>query len=367
MRRRAVLALACLGLLAACKRPTPAPAPADAAPPVAAAPIEADPVLAKIDLSEVRLSHVRDRLGRAAPTESRTTATVQALLEAAADVLVVREMAVLKQVPQPGERPWQAADRFLHGVWTGKACNLAEADLRWVYLRDVGKYKHPPSFTVWDAQLQCCPDPATCKLVEAEACRKAVRPLAEELAAHLAAEFAQLPPLGPAADATLTTLDSSPVRAARLPAFEAAVAARQAREPRLQLRRYTFFQQGHPGFEKANFRPTDPAIEAAVRGARLGDVLGPLDTAWGLDVVLLVAREPARTGMGSDDVQAQVRAQACEELAAVERAEYRQRLVQGAVLHWDRPAIERAFGKDVVALLPADASQRELPHIPSGM
>lgn len=353
-----LLAIAVLAI--ACRQPAPAAKPVAAAVPAPAP----EAILARIDLSDVQLGHVRDRLALVPATTPKDAAVVQALVEAAADLLVVREMAVLKELPRPGERPFQTANRFLAGVWRADAgCQLDPRDLKWTYMRDLGRYKHPASFTVWDAQFQCCPDIEHCPLLPSEACRKAVRPEVERLASEVRNAFAKLPSIGLAAEASAVTQNASPLQARHVPIFESLVAAAAVREPRLKLRRYTFYAQGIKGFEDAHFQIGEPAIAAAVAKAKLGDVLGPIDTDWGLDVVLLVARAPTRAGLLDNAVDAEVRAQACEDIATVQRVDYRQRLVAGARLEWRKDAILKAFGADVVKKLPPDATSRELPHL----
>lgn len=334
--------------------------------PAQVAAVAEDLIVARADLSDVRLAAVRERLAQIPPTEQRETGIVQALLAAAQDQLIVREMAVLHETPQPGETAAQAADRFLAGVWRADPnCAVDLRDVKWAYLRDLGKYKHPTSFTVWDAQFQCCPDVEQCPLMQDEACRKQVRPQAEALAQSLRKGFAALPPIGLAAQATDVALESTPLKLRHIPAFEEAVAA--TREARLKLRRYTYFKQGEKGFEGAKFQPGEPRIEAVVDKARLGDVLGPIDTAWGIDVVLLVAREPARSGLLDPAVAAEVRGKACAEQAQLARVDYRQRLLAGSRLEWRKDAIARAFGREVLARLPPDATAREAPSMPAGL
>jgi hypothetical protein len=365
---RDIATLALLTALTACKREavtTPTPPQTQA---IAAPVQEADPIVARVDLTDIHLSQVRERLGQTAATEQREAAIAMSLVAAVQDGLVVREMAVLKALPQPGETNAHAADRFLAGVWKANpTCVLDPRDLRFAYLRDLGKYKHPASFTVWDAQFQCCPDVDQCPLLQSEACRKVVNPQAQALATEIRKALATLPALGAAADVTSVTVEQSPLKDKHIPAFEQAVATWNAREPRLQLRRYTFFRQGEKGFEKARFQPGEPHVEQAVQGAKLGDVLGPIETAWGVDVVLLVAREPLRAGLDDEAVVDQVRKRACEEAAQIQRIEYRTRLLAGARLEWRKAAIEQAFGKAVVRKLPPDATARELPHIAPGL
>lgn len=359
------LVLLCLLLGCACQRQAP-PTPAPLAAP--ALPTPAPEVIAQVDLGQVTLAQVRERLGQTVHADSADTAAAEAILAAATDVLVIREMAVLKEAPKADERPWQAVDRFLSAVWNGKGgCNLGKDDLRWTYLREVGRYKHPASTTVWDAQFVCCDTTAGCPITEEEACRKRLRPLADRLSQDLRAAFARMPPLGAAAEVTLTTIDDSPVRALRVPEFEAQVAGLTDKEPKVQLRRYTFFARGEPGFEKAHFRSTDPAMEQDALRRHLGEIAGPIDTAWGADVYMVVAREPSKNGgLEQAEIRSEVEKQACADAATQERNLYRQKLLAGARVLWNKDLIVKAFGKRVMALLPPDASARELPHIPPG-
>ena len=324
--------------------------------------------MAQVDLGQVTLAQVRERLGQTVHADSADVAAAESILAAATDVLVIREMAVLKEAPRPGERPWQAVDRFLAAVWNGKGgCNLGKDDLRWTYLREVGRYKHPASTTVWDAQFVCCDTTAGCPIAEDEACRKRMRPLADHLGETLRAAFARLPALGPSGDATVTTIDDSPVRALRVPEFEAQVAALTDKEPKVQLRRYTFFARGEPGFEKAHFRSADPAMEQDAVHRRLGEIAGPIDSAWGADIYMVVAREPSKNGgLEQPEIRSEVERQACADAAAQERNLYRQKLLAGARVLWNKDLIIKTFGKKALALLPPDASARELPHIPPG-
>jgi hypothetical protein len=98
---------------------------------------------------------------------------------------------------------------------------------------------------------------------------------------------------------------------------------------------------------------------------RLGDVVGPVDSEWGLDVVLLVAREPLREG-GLDDaaVRKAVEKQACEGVVQQERAGYRQRLLKGARFEWRKDALNKAFGPDVAPHLPSDWRAVKQPNVP---
>jgi len=359
-----IVAMAVASLLLACHREAPALAPG---PRPAAAAI--DPEIAQVDVSTVHLSQVHERLAQMVHADSQDHAVAEAIVAATADVLVLREMAVLKEGPREGEKLWQTVDRFLAAVWNAKTgCNLGKDDLRWTYLRDLGRYKHPASTTVWDAQFVCCDSSEGCGVLQEESCRKRLRAPAIALAASLRSSFARMPDLGPAADATRTTIEDSPARSRRVPEFEAQVAASIDREPKLQLRRYTFFARGEPGFEKAAFRKTDPAIESVAASLRIGEIAGPIDTAWGIDVLLIVAREPGRSGgMDRPDIKSDVMLQACEDASQQERSAYRQKLLAGARVIWNKPLIEKTFGKQALALLPPDATARELPHIPPGL
>jgi hypothetical protein len=345
---RSLLALVplALSLAVACGRSSP-PAPR----PSPVAKETADPVVAQVDLSELRLSQVQDRLDTTIYADSKADAAAQALQLAVSDVLVVREMAVIGQKPLPGERFSQASDRFLAQVWTGRnACPATEPDLKWAYLSEMGRYKHPPSFTLWDAQVQCCEDVDACPQATLQACRDDLRPMLDALRAAAARELAALPPLP--VDVTQVALDQSAVRDRHVPAFEGVVANASAHEPRLQLRRYTAFA-ADPAFPRRGFRRTDPQLERMARDAALGSVVGPIETVWGLSVALIVAREPpAEGGLEDPAVRKAVHLRLCELSAVEERQAYRGRLLKGALVKWRDDLIRRRFGDEVVRKLP---------------
>ncbi len=345
---RALLAFVSLtlSLAAACSRSS---LPPPGKPPIAKA--ETDPVVAQVDLSELHLSQVQDRLDTTVYADSKADAAAQALQLAASDVLVVREMAVIGQKPLPGERLSQATDRFLAQVWTGRnACPASEPDLKWAYLSEMGRYKHPPSFTLWDAQVQCCEDVDACPETTLLACRRDLRAMLDVLRAAAAKELAALPPLP--LDVTQVALDQSPVRDRHVPAFEGLAADASAREPRLQLRRYTAFA-ADPAFPRRGFRRTDPQLEREARDAPLGSVLGPVETVWGLSVALVVAREPpAEGGLEDPAVRKAVHLRLCELSALEERQAYRGRLLKGAVVKWRDDLIRKRFGDGVLRKLP---------------
>ena len=290
----------------------------------------------------------------------------QAIIWAATDALVVREMAVLKEFPRPNETNLQASERFLAGVWRSDAgCNAGAQEVQLTYLRDVGKYKHPASFTLWDAQFQCCVDLDQCPAAAMSACRAALLPEATILKEKLSRALAQVPV--PLAEDATCELDQSPLKAKQVPVFEGIVADAAVGQRKLELRRYTAFDAQDPAFQNAHFRQTDPELARAAQQARLGDLLGPIETLWGLDVVLVVARDSARYGKTDPSVVADLRAKVCKEMAELQRQEYRERLLQGALVYWQKLAIEQTFGKGVVGLLPPDASARQRPDLPPGL
>ena len=347
-------AVLCLTLLLACGKPPPSSAPAAAPPP----PPIADPLLGKVDGLELHLSHVRDRLSRLPPTLPVDDAALRALILAAEDLLAVREMHVLKQVEQPGERPWQAAERFAANVWRGEAnCEADPGEVKLLYMQQLARFKHPAKFAIWDAQMQCCPDPEQCPQAELTACRAATLPHMRALAQDLQTRLRALPPLGLAADVTDVDVANTPVKGARTDAFEAAVATLGAQEPRLQLRRYDFYKQGEPGMAGGHFRPGEPNVAQWVESARLGDVSQPMETVWGWSLVLLAAREPTRSGKADPAIMAKLNAAACLQMAERQRQEWRDGLLRAAQLQWDRAKIEATFGAKVVERLPSSASQ----------
>lgn len=352
---RGLLAVVLTGLCA-CKETTAPPPPA----PIAM--IDPDPVLGVVDLETLRLSHVRARLRQVIHGDSKLQVTSESILWAASDLLVVREAGVLDQKPRPGEKMAEASDRFLAAVWNpDRGCDLDEKRLRFARLENLARYKHPPSHTVWDAQVICCDDGAECPTDDLARCREATKALIVAFAEQVRTAFARLPPLGAAADVTAVDVEESPLRAGFIPTFEEAVAARIPTEPRLRLRRYTWFEAAD-GFPPGTFRPGEPVLAAALAPARLGDVVGPLPTAWGWSVAVAVARAPLRTG-GLDDKEAQqaLRRDACAGAMQEERARYRERLLKGARWQWEKAAVRQQFGDEVLARLPGDWRDRQGP------
>ncbi len=323
----------------------------------------ADPIVALADLDEVRLSQVLGRLGPAAvPT---TDAVLEALAAACLDVLVVREMAALGRHPA-AERPLaDEVDGFLAQVWPedGQCHEIAEKDLRWRYLRDVARYKHPDETFVWDALFACCTAAQLpCDRDEVARCRLAQRPGAARLARSLRGVLPRTLAAGVTA-----TLEASPIKESHSVPFEAAVAAAGGGDPERpgpELRRYSFFATTDPRFPNEAFRHADPAIENAVFGAPLGSLVGPVDTADGVHVLLVVARLPARHGLEDPASRAEVRRRVCAERARSARQAYLEKLLATARIEWRDQILETTFGADVVARLRAAAPGRAPARAP---
>lgn len=316
--------------------------------------------MAKVDLGVLRWSQLSARL-----TELRgeDQAEVRALALAASDVLVVREMQVVGQAPAPTETTAQAADRFLASVWNEhRGCALTADEIRLAYLQNLARYKHPPGWTVWQVQTRCCPQ-APCPIGDKEACLGAARPAMTALAAQLRKAFAALPVPALAADAAEVKLADSPWRDKHLPAFEEAVAAAQATGLKVQMLRYSFWKTGVPGFEKAPFRRADPAVERAAAAARLGQIVGPVDTEDELAVLTVAARQPLALGLPRDvsaSIDPQVvaaerdlRLELCRDVAKRERQEYREKLLAGAVIEWDDKALQGKVAAEAVLAIQA--------------
>jgi len=176
---------------------------------------------------------------------------------------------------------------------------------------------------------------------------------------------AALPASDLPASTTVIAMAKSPLVQSHGALFEEAVAALSAEVTELRLRRYTFDDQGQPGFEGARSSATGPAVERAAGASALGDLAGPVETPWGWSVFVLVAREaPRRAPFQDPATQALLRRQICAERVAAERQTYRRRLLGGARLLWRRDAIQANFGKAVVHALPPDANDQEPPHVP---
>lgn len=368
--------------LAACGRRGEAPAAANSPGTVAKTASDAaqpsDAVVAQVDGQPLAWSalqhHLRALQGqpqdpsrgpeaREAPTPEQLE--LQAAVIAASDLLIVREMAVVGAPAQPTETAAQAAERFLAQVWDGKrGCALTEAEVRLAYMQDLAKFKHPPGWTVWDLQSACCGEQHQCGLVEQERCRKELRRHLEQLAQTLRKDYAALPALGPAADATELTLEASPLKQRHLPRLEELAAELQASGKPVRLLRYSFWQQGLAGFEGARFRRGDPSVEKAVQSAQIGEVLGPFDGDDALHVAVVAARQPLALGLpksptATDEhpVALQLRGKLCLEAAVAERQLYRQKLVQGAVIRWDLKALQGRLSPAALQKLAAMAQR----------
>lgn len=359
------VALAC----GACKQTelpqsSEAPKPGEAPKPAAPA-ADADPVVAEVDLDKLRWSQLDARLRELKGQESFE---IRAMALAASDVLVVREMQVVHQAPAPTETAAQAADRFLASVWNAnRGCNLTDDEIRLAYLQNLARFKHPPGFTVWQAQTRCC-EGGDCPLDVREPCLAAQRPALTAFADAVRQEFAALPPLGLAAEASEVKLSDSPLKARHLPLFEQKVSELQAAGAKVQLLRYTFWQAGVAGFEKAPFRRTDPAVEAAAQKAKIGEVLGPLDGDQELVVAVVAARQPLALGLpkGASPVldeqavaaQREIRQDLCEQAAVRERQTYRERLLGGAQIRWMDAALQGRVSAEALAKFKALGAQK---------
>jgi len=334
----------------ACGRPSP---PSALGPPGPDAGVAADPVVAEVDLDVLRWSQVDERLRALA---GQPEAEVRALALAASDVLVVREMKVVGGARAATETAAQAADRFVASVWNGsRGCAVSDDEIRLAYLQNLARYKHPPGWTVWQAQTRCCGDGASCPHDQIAACLAEEHTALTALADALRADFRAWP-VGPAAGATLVTLATSPLRDHHLPAFERGVADLQARgHRRIELVRYSFWQRGVAGFPDSAFRHADPAVERAASRARIGEVIGPLRGEAMEFVAVVAARQPLALGLpknptsgvaddGALRAQLELRAELCAKAAVDERQAYRERLLGGARLVWREAALRGRIG-----------------------
>lgn len=348
-----------LGLATGCNRQRPAAVPV--APPVA------DPVVAEVDGMALRWGQVQERLKALGDDAHRET---KAAALAASDLLVVREMKVVGAAIAATETAAQAADRLLALTWDGsRGCGLSEAEIRLAYMQDLGRYKHPPSWTVWDALGDCCSKPEGCPIADVEQCRDQLRAQLMAMAAQLRADFAAMPALGPAAELTAVRVEESPLRHQQLPHFEAVLADLQAKDRRLKLLRYTFWQQGLPAYEKAHFRRADPAVEKACTGARIGDLIGPIDGEDSPHLLLVAAREPESTGLphtptatDEDPVAVQIRKKLCGDMALREREEYRERLLRNAQIVWHPQALVERLAPASVQTLVTESTRQPVQH-----
>lgn len=335
----------------------------------AAAAAPADPLVLRVDRTEVAASAVLERRRQLEPAAAElgldaTQVGVQAVLAAATDALVVREFGALGLHQAATETTAQAADRLLQLTYSGERCALTDDDIKLAIMSDLGRYKQPPSLTLWDVQWVCCDDPDTCDHSATAACRSQAEPAVHELHAALRAALAPLPAIRKAG---VVEVNASGLRERHLPAIEEAVAAAQARWPAVRLRRYRVWERGHEGFANAPLRVTDPALERAARAAQVGELVGPVATVWGWNIALLAGRSAARNGSADPDAVAEARGEACKQWAARERQDYRERLLRGAHLTWHEAPLRALLGDAVWQRLPPDSDHRALPHIPEGL
>ncbi len=314
-------------------------------------PTSQDPVLATVDGEPLALSWVVARLHAHTQQDAQTKAV--ALAEAAADLICLREFAVLGHHPKPGEPVHVAVDRMLAGTWrTDAGCPVDIDILRDAYRASISRWRHPLSLTLWEARFNCCED--GCEPAKRSVCQQQVTQEAVRL--HRALQAALPPPTA----ATRTTLAASPAKRAHVPAFESVLAG-PPWAGRWQLLRYTAFARDQRS-ARAPYRRTDPQLQSKAKSVAIGTLLEPVASAWGWSVALVVAREPARWSTLEDvDVQTALRAEICERRALSARSGYRARMLGKAVLRWQPAAIEAALGVGVLQLLPKPP---EPPHLP---
>ncbi|MEY3011329.1 MAG: hypothetical protein RIT45_64 [Pseudomonadota bacterium] len=366
---RALLLLALLASAGACSRaPTPAPAPSPSPPapvptPIAAATDEADPIVADVDLGVVRASDVRARLPASAGPRPDPEAVLAAIGAAVLDTLALRELAVLDLRPAPGEPRAAAVDRLLQGAFSGVDCaRVTDETIRIRYLSDVRRWRHPRSLTVWEAGVVCCEDPADCDMPTRTSCLSGAMPALQTLRKRLAETLPALEPPRPVTPGTDVALADSPCQQARIPAFEAAVAAAG---PPIRLRRYTFFPRADRRFPAAAFRRADPLLEPAVEAlAAIGALTPVVETSDGAAFAMAVAHEPASFLEREDTRVVQtLRREACADLARAERDAFLERLGRAADVRWRTDAMRAAFGVEVAGRL-QPWRLRETPHVP---
>ncbi len=312
-------------------------------------------MIGTVDETPIHLSWVRARLVQAEANLGDAEGTAAALLAAAADVVCLREFAVLDLTPNAGERPHEAVDRLLAGTWPAtSACRVDPADLKLAFLAQPSRWRHPTALTLWEAQITCCTD---CTNVELHQCQ--TRTAAAAVALRGALSAALPPPLA----VTRTTLAASPARARHVPAFERALAKVSGSQAPTLLR-YTAFAR-EAAFQKMAFRRTDPGLERAAMALPIGALTPPVRTAAGWSVAMVVGHEPPLAGgLRSPETLRGLRAEVCKTQAAGQRRAYRDRMLGKAVLQWHRDVIRAEFGAAVDAALP-EPPRRERPTLPT--
>lgn len=313
-----------------------------------------DPVLGTIDGSPIHLSAVRARLNQAETELAIGKGEATALLAAAADLVCLREFAVLDLKPKAGEPMHIAVDRLLAGTWPAHAgCRVDPADLKMAFLGHPVRWRHPTALTLWEAQIICCDE---CTNVELDRCQRKTE--ADVKALHSALAKAIPPPLA----VTRATLADSPARRAHVPAFERALAD-SSMTPMPKLLRYTAFAR-EQAFRKLAFRRTDIPLERATLPLPIGALTNPIRTATGWSIAMVVGHEdPLHGGLRSKHTQRGLRAEVCKAQAAGQRTAYRDRMLKKALLVWDRAAVRAHLGADADEALP-QPYRRPVPTLP---
>ena len=331
--------------------PDPGPA-ASGAPAVIstpAAPGESS-VVATVDFGTVSVGDVRARLDGVGDD-----AVLRALGSAVLDELALRELRVIGQGPASGESRSHAVDRLLPQVFGSAGCaRVDNAAVRLRFMGELGRFRHPRSWTVWEAFLPCCDD-AGCDSAARARCLSETAPAARALVASLQGAMAPLDLAAPVTEGAVWPLATSPAQRDAMPAFEGTLAAAPMASGRAwQLRRYTFFGRGDERFPESSFRRVDPALEAAVANlGALGAVAGPVELERGWSVAMLAAHEPTRWANVTDaDVATALRAEACAVLVQQERDAWLERLGNAATVRWHPEVVRAVWGAGVAARLP---------------
>ncbi len=359
----------CLSLLAlvGCERagtPGASPATGGGAPAIATATpppppeVANDDLVARVDFGSIRVADVRARLEGVGDE-----AVLRALGAAVLDELALRELRVIGHGPKPGESRSQAVDRLLPQVFGGAGCaRVDDAAIRLRFMGALGRFRHPRSWTVWEAYLPCC-DEVGCEAATRARCLAETAPAARALAGTLRTALAAVDLAAAVSEGAAWPLNTSPARRDAVPAFETTIAAAATvGARRWQLRRYTFFGRGDQRFPETSFRRVDPAFEAAVAALdALGTIAGPVELERGWSVAMLVAHEPLRWSDVTDaDVTAELRAEVCAQLVQQERDAWLERLGQTATVHWNQAQIRAVWGAGVVSRLPVWSREERL-------
>jgi len=242
---------------------------------------------------------------KAIESEAAPANTVEGLVRLGVGaVLAADEARRVGVVQEPGESAWEHVKRFLARIYNpATTCrNLSDEDVGASWKLHRRSFVHPDIFEVVDVQLICCPkgrapcvdDP------EVDACFH--RGIAESERV-----FASL-------------VSASQSKESFLAAAEVLV----LELPGLGVVEYTFAYDFDfaPHEQPGKWVVLDPRMIAAVKGAKDGDLLAPVKSAYGYHILRVLRRQTKSMGSPDDpEVRSKLRGRVCDTL--VDRTRWR--------------------------------------------